>query len=133
MNKAEFDALPKPIAVSEDNARYLNVCAKSSRDTAGRMYASGSGADLADAPLRDLQADAFALLACGVTVEAIVELLEPKWRAYATEQQARVAAAPKIKRGPYSGQSNISHRWVSTEAFENFIPHLIQMADKYQR
>lgn len=40
------------------------------------------------------------------------------WRSYAAQNNAKVAAAPKIKRGPSRGHSAMSHRWVSEDKAE---------------
>ena len=50
------------------------------------------------------------------------------WRAYAAENNAKINAAPKIKRGPSSGHSVISHRWTDPERFAASAVHLRAMA-----
>lgn len=126
MNLVEFEALPGTVE-RRVNAERLFAVARQYRDMATRAYAGLSGADRADAPLHDYTADALGCIAQGKEVEPVIALLDGKWRAYATEQQARVAAAPKTTRGPMSGHSVIAHRWVALDAFEARARHIRQM------
>jgi predicted RNase H-like HicB family nuclease len=116
MNKVEFDSLPD--GSKPENSERLLTIAKFNRDRESRAYKSFSGADMADAPLWGFVADALGCIASGKSVEATLDLFAEKWKGYANENHAKVEAAPKIKRGPSSGQSSIGHRYVSDNAWE---------------
>lgn len=82
------------------------------------MLRSMSGADQADSEYFRLRRLFWLALRDGVPhAEARANLIAA-WRAYAEGQQKKVDAAPKIRRGPMSGHSAISHRWVSPEKAE---------------
>ena len=119
MTKAEYDALPSGPVPS--NAERLLQAARDARDQAQRFYSPQcmSGADTADAPRYDLQADAFGCIASGKDVVAVLALCRAKWTAYCTENNAKVAAAPKISRGPSAGHSVIGHRHTSVGAWDS--------------
>lgn len=129
MNLAEFEALPGT-GVNRPDAERLFKLARQYRDMASRAYSGMSGADRAEAPAQDYTADAFGCIAQGKDIDAVLELLDRKWRAYAAEQQARVEAAPKTKHGPYSGQSSIHYRWVSADHFESKARHIRQICQQ---
>ena len=121
----------------------LYQCARNAMAMGDAKLKSWSGADQADSEL-DFGASrvyvaiagytvkAFAGTADGRTVEGLdVETAianeDARWRAYAAEQAAKVAAAPKIKRGPSQGHSVISHRWDAPEAFRMKAIHIRTM------
>jgi hypothetical protein len=118
MTKQEYDALPKLTVQWWTGKTPALEVARSQRDRESYCYSSKclSGTDTAEAPLHGLMADLFGAYANGLDAFAACDA---RWRAYAAEQQARVAAAPKIKRGPSSGHSVIGHRWVSPDAFDS--------------
>lgn len=125
MTKQEFDALPggaKPV-----HAEKLMSSARMYRDIETRAYSGFSGTDCAEAPKHGFTADALACLAEGKDLDATIALFSAKWRAYAAENNAKVAAAPRIKRGPSSGHSVIAYRWVSPEAFDTIATFLRSM------
>lgn len=93
-----------------------------------KAYQSYSGADQAEAPVWSSVRDFYCAVAEGATVAEALDFADAKWRAYATEQARKVAEAPKIRRGPSSGHSVISHRWVSPDFFRSKEPHLRAMA-----
>lgn len=119
MNKQTYDALPAlgPSQLRPCKTPLLDM-ARFYRDRASRCYSSGSGADVADAPMYDLAADFFGAAANGKDAYAVCDAA---WRQYAAERQLRVAKAPKVRRGPSSGHSVIAHRWVSPDAFDHLI------------
>ena len=91
------------------------------------MLRSFSGSDQADSELYFGLARVYRTVALGFDTEEALAIEDARWRAYAAEQARRVEAAPKIKRGPSSGHSAISHRWVSPDAFAAHMPHARQM------
>lgn len=115
MNKAEFDALPGGYPHPEREK--LMEAARRWRRMEEQAYHSMSGADVAEAPCHGMTADALACVADGKNLARTLAFFEAKWRKYAAEQASRVAAAPKIRRGPSAGHSVIGHRWVSPERF----------------
>ena len=88
---------------------------------------SFSGADQADSEVYFCERRAYVAIAAGTDVEAAIAVEDARWRAYAAEQAKKVDAAPKTKRGPMSGHSVISHRWVSPEAFASKAIHIRTM------
>jgi len=117
MNLQEFNTLPDGIIPA--NAERLLQVAKFQRDMETKAYKSFSGADIADAPIHGFVADALGCIAQGKQTEAVLALFDSKWRAYADENHAKVNSAPKIKRGPRSGQSSIEHRYVNSDAWQS--------------
>jgi hypothetical protein len=85
---------------------------------------SFSGADQADSEYWFGQARVYGAVLSGVPLEDALAGEDARWRAYAAEQQAKVSAAPKIRRGPSEGHSSIAHRWVSAEKFSGAFTHL---------
>lgn len=90
-------------------------------------YRSFSGTDVAEAEVWGCVRRFYIAVAQGGDVEAAIAAEDVRWRSYATEQEKKVNAAPKTKRGPMSGHSVISHRWVSPDLFQSKGPHLRQM------
>lgn len=125
MNQVEYEALPD--VAPPENAERLLQTARFERDRETSSYKSFSGTDVAEAPIHGMLADTYACIALGKDIEATLTLFEAKWRVYAKEQQARVAAAPKLKHGPSSGASVIHHRWVSEELWETHARHVRAM------
>ena len=116
MTKAEFDAMPG--ADSEHEAAdSLRSAAKHERARASRSYHSCIGADVAEAPLHDISADALACVASGKDIDAVLSWAEGKWRRYAAAHNNGVAGADRIKDGPRRGQGVLDHRWASPEAW----------------
>lgn len=129
MTKTEFDALPLAAKPPGPELREkLMRSARMYRDLCTSQYQSASGADVADAYKWDLLADGMGCIADGKDLDAVVALLSAKWEAYARENNAKVAAAPKIKRGPSAGHSVISYRHVCPD-FESQARHLRAMAE----
>jgi hypothetical protein len=91
------------------------------------MLKSFSGADQADSEKYFGANRVYVAIALGGNVETEIAKEDARWRAYAKEQAAKVAAAPKIKRGPSRGHSVISHRWVDPEAFVSTGAHIRTM------
>lgn len=116
MTKLEFDALPlaaQPPA--EEHRERLMESARFYRKMFDSMMNGMSGADRADAYKYDLVADGLGCIASGKELEATIAMLRAKWETYAKLNNARVEAAPKVKRGPYSGQSCIHYQHVSPD------------------
>jgi hypothetical protein len=105
----------------------LYSLARSSGERADSMLRSFSGADQADSELYFGERRVYVALAAGGNLETALAIEDARWRAYAKEQAAKVAAAPKIKRGPSQGHSVISHRWVNPEAFQSTANHIRTM------
>lgn len=125
MLKSEIDSLPGGAAPS--NAPKLMEAARLYRGIEQRAYNSFSGADRADAPKHGLTADALACIALGKDVDAVLALCQTKWAAYCAENNAKVAAASKIKRGPMAGHSSIHYRHVSVESWDSVARFVRQM------
>ena len=90
----------------------------------GKMF---SGTDVAEAPLYGMLAKVWCELACDAELESTLNNFDADWRQYAKENNAKVEAAPKLKRGPRSGQSCIEHHWVSPEMAKTKSIHVRQM------
>lgn len=90
-------------------------------------YKSLSGADVAEAEKYRLARLVYVDVFQGLDLEESIAKHDAAWRAYAVAQATKVAAAPKIKRGPSAGHSVISHQWVSPEAFALKAIHIRQM------
>jgi hypothetical protein len=94
------------------------------------MCASASGTD---------QAESEVYFASGRVVRALgmaddprrlefeIAVADARWREYAQQNNAKVKSAPKIKRGPSTGNSVISHRWVSPDLFTDRAAHIRAM------
>ena len=89
---------------------------------------SPSGADQAESELEFGASRVYVDIAHkGMDVEEAIAKEDARWRAYAAEQIRKVEAAPKIKRGPSSGHSVISHRWVNPDGFQTKAIHIRAM------
>ena len=86
-----------------------------------------SGTDCAEAPLHGIIAKLWCKLAVGNDLERCLTVADKEWREYAGLQNRKVDSAPKIRSGPSSGQSVLSHRWVSPEAIEVMSVHIRTM------
>jgi hypothetical protein len=97
-----------------------------------------SGADMAEAPAYGMAARALRAVAgvlpngvgdCPpVTLDEALARADAEWRAYAEKANAKVAAAPKIKRGPYQGASSMHYRWVSPDFFATHRAYMVRGA-----
>ena len=87
-----------------------------------------SGTDAAEAPYHGCMRLVWIALAKGVPVARAIADADGEWRTYATANNARADAAPKIKVGPSAGQSVISYRWVSPDKVQQSVPHVYTMA-----
>ena len=85
------------------------------------------GADQADSEIYFCERRVYVAVAGGISLEAALVEEEKAWRAYAERQREKVDAAPKVKRGPMSGHSAISHRWVDPEKFTSKARHIAFM------
>lgn len=117
MNLEELKALPDSTSDIPQNKEALLQAARHYRDFETQMYKSLSGADIVDAPRYGLVADALGCLAAGKDLESVVAWADSKWRSHAKENNRKVEAAPKIKQGPYKGQSVIHYRWTDPEGW----------------
>lgn len=77
------------------------------------LYRTHSGADKIDAERNRMVAAALRKVLLGSTVAEATQWFKDEWKAFATEQNAKVNAAPKLKYGPMSGQSCISYKYAS--------------------
>lgn len=101
--------------------------AELSYSLAESMRRSGSGSDQADSEIYMSESRVFRAVATGKDLETVLADEDRKWRSYAADQAAKVAAAPKIGRGPSRGHSVIAHRWVNPEMFTAKMSHLRAM------
>jgi hypothetical protein len=79
-------------------------------DMSRAKYASSSGADKIDAARDGMVVVALRRIRQGMPVKKAVEMYRAEWGAFSKEQNAKVNSAPKIKRGPSSGQSVIGYK-----------------------
>ena len=85
------------------------------------MIHSMSGADQADSEFYRLRRLFWLALRDGKPHAEARAAFIASWRAYAEAQQAKVARAPRIRRGPSAGHSAIGHRWVPLDKAEGDI------------
>ena len=104
-------------------------------DRARKAYAqyenalkSMSGSDVADSEIFRLERLFWIALSQDVSIDQAFITFNREWRQYAKYNNAKVEEAPKQKYGPCSGQSVISHRWVSPELAETKMIHMRHMA-----
>jgi hypothetical protein len=102
--------------------------ARRAGERADRMLQSFSGADQADSEAYRLVRLVWIDLYDGKDLEESLARHEATWRKYAAEQARKVAAAPKLRRGPSAGHSAIAHRWVSPDYFQGQASHVRTMA-----
>jgi len=102
--------------------------ARNAGERADRMIQSFSGTDQAESEAFRLVRLVWIDLYDGKDLEESLARHEAVWRKYAAEQARKVAAAPKLRRGPSSGHSVISHRWVSPDYFQGQASHIRTMA-----
>jgi hypothetical protein len=113
--------------MTEEQKEKLYQLARDAYALGESQLKSWSGADQADSEVYFCARHFYVDVAAGVEVEEALAKQDRRWREYAKEQAAKVAAAPKIKRGPSSGHSVISHRWVDADKFQSHAIHLRQM------
>ena len=94
------------------------------------LIRSFSGADQADSEAYFCERRVYIDVALGKDLEDSLTREDARWRSYAKEQVAKVAAAPKIRRGPSQGHSVIAHRWVDSEKFAGKMGHIRFMVRK---
>lgn len=90
------------------------------------MVKGFSGTDRAESELYFGASRVYTAIALGMGVEEAIAKEDKRWREYAAEAQKKVADAPKIKMGPYSGASWVHHRWVGLDQFEVEARHIRQ-------
>ena len=90
-------------------------------------YKSMSGADVSGAPMYAVQIRAYTRVWEGCDPELAITLADREWRSYAAENNRKIEAAPKTKRGPYSGQSVIHYRYTDPDRFNSTAIHLRAM------
>lgn len=103
---------------------------RASRHLEESAYKSLSGADVSGAPLHAAAYHFWVMVWQGGAVEDAITAADDRWRQYATENNAKVNAASKIKQGPMAGQSAIHYRWTDPGRFESHAVFLRQMARK---
>lgn len=122
MNKKVFDSFKRtsPPPWAEKAREAATQCRKMEE----LAYKSFSGTDVAEAPIKGLQADVLGCVALGCDLDELLSWAKATWCDYAAKARAKVAAAAKIKFGPSAGHSVIHHRWVSDEAWDPVERHL---------
>lgn len=123
--------------IQHTNVRGANITAEQEAKLFARMRTAGEqeqhayksmlGADVAEAPIFSYVRHCYQLVWEGVELEAAITLCDAAWREYAAQNNAKVDAAPKIRRGPSAGHSSIHHRWTSPEKFQGTAIHIRQM------
>ena len=120
----------RPKGLTDAQKKALATYSGQAMDLGISMTRSFSGADQADSEKYIAESRLYQDMIRGMSFEDAFAKHDAQWRAYAAEQARKVAAAPKIKRGPSSGQSTIGHRWVSPDAFAGKRAHMEFMAKK---
>jgi hypothetical protein len=123
-------AAPKVEEQWTPRQRALYAMAKQAMDRGDEHLHSFSGADKADSEKFFLEAQVYRDVAAGIPFEDAFRTADARWRKYAKEQQQKVAEAPKIQRGPMSGQSAIHYKWVSEDAFSGMQSHVRFMVNR---
>lgn len=123
--------MPRKITPTQREAFYQLARQALSRECyayhqTGKLF---SGTDCAEAPFHGVMRQVWLALARGVPVARALAAADQEWRRYAEQNNARVEAAPKIKHGPSSGQSVISHRWVSPDKVQSELPYVTSTAN----
>lgn len=90
-------------------------------------YRSFSGADVAGAEIYAIERRVYVLFWEGVERELAIADGERQWLKYAEENNAKVNAAPKTRRGPYAGASSIHYRWTDPGRWSSKGIHLRTM------
>jgi hypothetical protein len=86
-----------------------------------------SGADRAEAPVYASVRRFYEAVAMGGELEEAARVEDARWRAYAVENNAKIAAGPKLQHGPMSGAPAMHYRYTSPELFQSKLPHLRTM------
>ena len=107
-----------------DLARKSRTQEEHSYHQTGKLF---SGTDCAEAPLHGIVAKLWCKLAVGNSLDRCLTVADREWREYATVQNRKVDSALKIRSGPSSGHSVLSHRWASPEALESMSVHIRTM------
>lgn len=95
-------------------------------DSSDRKYRSPSGADKPDAHRDQLTATALRKVLAGTPVDAAVAWLRAEWFAFMISNNAKVNAAPKMRRGPMSGCSAIHYRYATACSGEQGVTNVLQ-------
>jgi hypothetical protein len=123
---------PLPYGMTEAQREALYSMAREADKRAESMIRSFSGSDQVDSERFYAERRVYVAVAHGTSVDEVIDAEDKRWRAFAAEQKRKVDAAPKITRGPSSGHSVISHRWVDPERFLHYakthIRHMVSMA-----
>ena len=114
-------------SVTPEQEEKLFVQMRQSGAMAESGYRSMSGADVAGAEIHYIVRRVYVLFWEGVEREAAIAEGERQWIAYATENNVKVNAAPKTKRGPYQGASVIHYRWTDPGRWSSTGMHLRAM------
>jgi len=114
-----------------DTGRILDLSYQAGRRWRA-SWDSYSGTDRAEGEVFRCLELCYLAIAGGAEIEAAIADQDARWRQYAAENNAKVEAAPKIRRGGSAGLSVISHRWVSPEEFATRARHLRGMVQEIQ-
>lgn len=122
MNNWLFEALISNQCLAE--ARKAGERERSQYEQKGRLQ---SGADVADAPRWGMIARAWRRLSNRLLTEHVFNNLYEEWEEYCKEMNAKIEAAPKMKRGPMAGCSTIHYKHCSPESITSDIIHIRNM------
>jgi len=114
--------------ISDEQEQALFVCMRQSYDLYKHGLASMSGADQADSEIHRIERLFYVMVWAGGSIEDALSTCQTMWRTYAEMNNAKVAAAPKTKRGPYAGASSMHWRWTDPDRWSDI--HLRYMARK---
>lgn len=116
--------------VSDEQKERLYACARTAGLLGDQMLKSINGADQADSEAYFCERRVYVAVADGTPLDEALATEDRRWRAYAAEQAKKIAAAPKITRGPSSGWSTIAHRWVDPDKFSRKFDYIRFMVTK---
>ncbi len=98
--------------------------ARQAGDRWQKSWTAMSGADMAEGEVFRYVRDVYVAAAQGLDWESAIVKGDEEWRKYAAMNNARIAAAPKTKRGPMQGHSSMSHRYTSPDFFQTKLNHI---------
>lgn len=114
-------------SVTPEQEEKLFVQMRQSMALGDTALKSMSGADVAGSEMYFIQRRVYVMFWEGVDRETAIAEGERQWMAYAAQNNAKVDAAPKTKRGPYEGASSIHYRWTDPGRWTGTGIHLRQM------
>ena len=115
------------MAITAQQREELFKLARQAGDRWRASWTAMSGADMAEGEVFRYVRDVYVAAAQDEDIATAITRADSAWRVYATQNNAKIAAAPKLKRGPSAGQSAISYRYTSPDLFESKLIHIRHM------